>query len=264
MPFTISHTAAVWPFSRWLRRSHLLSAAVIGSMVPDFGLFLPLVHLSRLDTHTVRALATFCLPMGLAAYWLFQGLIKTAVLEILPPRAYARSRPFAAPADIRSPKAWLVAAAGILGGAVTHLIWDGFTHEGARGMRMLPALDDLMLEFGGHHLTGPHLMQDVSSLIGLALVFLWLWRALVAGPAPAPQARRLAPAERGAWMAAYALTALVVSGVAFAIARATEAYTPSLTAAASDAAVAAVRGLAAALLAVSMALDLRLRRRSAP
>ena len=37
MPFTISHAAAVLPFIRPLARWRLLSAAVIGSMVPDFG-----------------------------------------------------------------------------------------------------------------------------------------------------------------------------------------------------------------------------------
>ncbi len=41
MPFTISHAAAVLPFARLLARWRLLSATIIGSMVPDFGLLLP-------------------------------------------------------------------------------------------------------------------------------------------------------------------------------------------------------------------------------
>ena len=259
MPFTISHTAAVWPFAAVLRRGHVLSAAVIGSMVPDFGLFLPIVHLTRGDTHTIRALLSFCLPTGLAAYWLFQRVIKTAVLEILPLRAYVRSRPVAEPADIRSAKTWAFAAIGIVAGAVTHLVWDGFTHENARGIRMLPAIDELMVQIGGHHLNGPHLMQDVSSLIGLALVALWLWRALATGASPEPRHRLLGVRERTAWMAAYTVVAITVAGVGLAIARATEMNPSSINAAAGDAAVASLRGLGASLLLVSLALDLRLR-----
>ena len=41
MPYTMSHAAVVLPFSRLLARWQLLSAAVIGAMVPDFGLFFP-------------------------------------------------------------------------------------------------------------------------------------------------------------------------------------------------------------------------------
>jgi hypothetical protein len=61
MPFTISHVAAVLPARRWLRHGGLFSAAVIGSMAPDFGVLLPL-HLSRAATHGARALLSFCLP----------------------------------------------------------------------------------------------------------------------------------------------------------------------------------------------------------
>lgn len=261
MPFTLSHTAAVWPFSPWLRRMHLLSAAVIGSMVPDFGVFLPFLHLRRAETHSVAALVTFCLPAGLAAYWTFQYLIKTPLLELLPDRAYVRSRPFATPADFRSPTLWMMAALAILGGAATHLVWDAFTHEGARGMRMVPALDDLMVGIGGHQLTGPHLMQDVSSVIGLALLGLWLWRALVKGDTPAPHARRLQASERAAWVAGYAVGAILVAAMALWIVRTAEVNTVGINAAANDLAVAALRGVAAAFLAASLALNLRLRLR---
>ena len=71
MPYTISHAAAVLPFSRWLKPRRLLSAAVIGSMIPDLGYLLP-HDLPRVETHSLHALFTFCVPAGLACYWLFQ------------------------------------------------------------------------------------------------------------------------------------------------------------------------------------------------
>ena len=89
MPFTISHIAAVLPGYRVFTRANIFSAAVIGSMVPDFGILLP-GAISRMETHSITALCTFCLPVGLMTYWLTLLLIRPAVLEALPNGAYAR------------------------------------------------------------------------------------------------------------------------------------------------------------------------------
>src|ERR1700730_9706771 len=103
MPFTISHVAAVVPFSRPLARWRLLSAAIIGSMVPDFGFLMPW-RPARIETHSAIALLTFCLPVGLATFWIFQRMVKTAVMEVLPDHTYSRWRPLAGwPAPRRLP-----------------------------------------------------------------------------------------------------------------------------------------------------------------
>jgi len=257
MPFTISHCAAVLPFSRHLRRLRVLSAAVIGSMVPDFGYLLPWRY-SRFETHSAVALATFCLPVGLASYWIFELLIKNAVLEILPDKPYARSRPYALPASFASLRQWCIAIAGIEGGAVLHLVWDGFTHEGARGVRMIPALNDTVAEIAGHHLLAYTLMQQLSSMLGLAVVLWIAWRALHL-PAPQPVgARFLGARERRLWVGAYAAAALLAGGAALL---SLHAGGFGMGAIANDVAIAALRGMAASLLAVSLCLDLRLRMR---
>ncbi len=140
MPFTISHAAVVLPFSRPLARWRLLSAAVIGAMVPDFGLFFPW-RMHRFETHSSLALFTFCLPVGLVTYWIFQYLIKPPILEAMPDGVYARWQPYASPANMASIRQWIWAACGVVAGAVTHLVWDAFTHENARGVRMIPWLE---------------------------------------------------------------------------------------------------------------------------
>jgi hypothetical protein len=56
MPFTISHAAAVLPFARRLAHWHILSATVIGSMVPDFSVFFSPERLPRIETHSTLAL----------------------------------------------------------------------------------------------------------------------------------------------------------------------------------------------------------------
>ena len=254
MPFTLSHTAIVLPFARPLRRWRLLSAALIGSMVPDFGLFFPW-RLQRFETHSALALLTFCLPVGLACYWVFQYLIKTPVLEVLPEGAYARWRPYSSPAEFSDFRQWLLAAGGILAGAATHVGWDAFTHEGARGVRLIPWLEDPIADIGSHHLIAFRVLQDGSSLIGLAIVLAFVCYGLRRGPAqPAPN-RSLRPAERRVWVAAYA-GAAVAMGVAWLL---WEPAGHSLKALANGIAVAALRGLAMALFSTSLVLGWRLR-----
>jgi hypothetical protein len=246
MSFTLSHAAAILPFARLLSRWRLLSACVIGAMVPDFGLFFPW-RLDRVETHSGMSLITFCLPVGLATYWLFQALIRTPVLEVLPEGAYARSRASAAPADMGSLLQWVRAACGVLAGAITHLIWDGFTHEGARGMRLFDAV---------------RLMQDLGSLVGLILVLLLVAYALRRGTEHAVPNRPLSASERHKWVFAYAMSALASSVAFHFLARMGLPAPRSIISLANDIAVAAFRGLAAALLAVCWCLRIRLRRLS--
>ncbi|MFI4890124.1 MAG: DUF4184 family protein [Steroidobacterales bacterium] len=261
MPFTISHVAAVLPFSRYLKARQMLAAAVIGSMAPDFGIFLPWWHLLRAETHARFALVTFILPAGLASYWLFQFAIKPAMQAVLPDKAYQLARPFAAAADIRKWRAWLLAAAGILLGALTHLLWDAFTHEGARGMRMIPALDELLLVVGSHHVAGQRLLQDVSSLVGFVIIGWWIAWGLHRETAPDTGSRPLGPAERATWILVYGLMAVLGTIAALFLMHEAEPGRSALSSAANDAAVAGLRGLGFSLLVVSLVVDLRLRRR---
>jgi hypothetical protein len=261
MPFTISHAAAVLPFSRLLARWRLLSAVVIGAMVPDFGLFFPWrVH--RFETHSAMALLTFCLPVGLVTYWAFQYLVKTPILEVLPEGAYARWRPFSSPADARSIRQWVLAASGLLAGAVTHLVWDAFTHENARGIRMIPWLEDPAVDIGSHRLAGVRLLQDGSSLIGLAVVVVLVWYGLRRGTEKAVPARPLRAAERGLWVLIYVASAVGLSVAWWLWARSAAPSGHGTRMAGmviTNMAVASLRGLATALFCTSLALDWRLR-----
>jgi hypothetical protein len=258
MPFTVSHIAAVLPGYRVLTRANVFTAAVIGSMVPDFGSLVP-GTVARWQTHSLPALFTFCLPVGLSVYWLTLLLLRPALLEVLPDRAYVRLRAAHAAASIRQPGAWLYAAAALLLGAVTHLIWDGFTHENARGVRMFPLLTDLGPEIDGHALHLYRWLQYGSSVLGLAVLLaaliLWLRHA----PTPIqPPARRIGRGERLAWLGAYLLPPLLAMGW---IIRANWAgnFSPFVNGyAIGQVAVMGMRGTAASLLLVSALIRARL------
>ena len=257
MPFTISHTAVVLPFSRWLARWQILSAATIGAMVPDFRIFFP--GMPRVETHSMVALFTFCLPVGLITYWLFQGLIKTPIIEVLPEGPYARWRRFATEANIRSMRQWVLAAVGVMAGALTHLIWDAFTHGDGRGVRMFPVLDESLIDVGGRHIPAMYVLQDLGSLIGLGAVLLMMAYGLRRGRQVAVPNRLVASRERLVWLLIYALAAALLTVAFYIWATLGQLPSRSIILQASSIAVASLRGLAAALVGVSLVLDLRLR-----
>jgi hypothetical protein len=212
----------------------------------------------RVETHSIEALMTFCLPVGWITYWVFQLLIKTSILEVLPEGPYARWRPFAAEASFRSWRQWLLAAGGVVGGALTHLVWDAFTHTGGRGVRMFPVLDDT-IDIGSRHLPAMYVMQDLGSLVGLAAVLAMVCYGLRRGPQAAVPNRLLPSRERRGWMLIYILAAVSFAAAFYIWARLGQPPTRSIAARATWMAIASLRGLAAALLGVSLALDLRLR-----
>jgi hypothetical protein len=261
MPYTISHTAVVLPFARLLARWRLLGAVLIGSMVPDFGVFSPWT-VARIETHSLLGLLTFCLPIGLLTYWVFQFLIKPAMAEILPDGAYSRWQEFKRPEPVGSVRQWLLASCGILVGALSHLALDGFSHDGGRGVRMFPALDEPLFDIGRRHIMATRLIQDPGSLVGLAVVVAIIVYALRRDPETVVPNRALSKPERHRWAMVY-LAAMLVFTIVFSFS-ARESYQVSAHGIRAvgliyDTAVAVLRGLAAAVLGVSLALTVRLK-----
>lgn len=260
MPFTVSHVAAVVPAYRPLARSHVFSAAVIGSMVPDFGLLLP-GSFARWQTHSFPALFFFCLPIGLLAYALTQLLIKPALSEVLPDRIYLRLRTDHPPVPLQRLSTWLYAALAVLLGALTHLAWDGFTHENARGVRFLPFLSDYGPEMGGHALRLYRWLQYGSSALGLLVVLgaalLWLHHAPRPSCAPV---RRLSASQRRSIASLYLLLPLAALVLALAVLLPMPRGVVASGAALNAVAVLLLQACALSLLLVSGLIRLRLGR----
>jgi hypothetical protein len=205
MPFTISHIAAAVPFAKPLRRAGLWSAAVIGTMAPDMGLIWPWQSkLTRADTHGWAALFTFALPVGFLAWTLFQALVKPALLEILPDSWYGKIQGTESMAALMSPRQWLLAATAILFGAISHLLWDGLTHEDGVWVSMLPFLIKYGPSIAGHTLYWFQIMQHLSTLVGLSVVIWATCRWVRAANRDYPRlVRQLSPVERSLWALLY-------------------------------------------------------------
>jgi hypothetical protein len=166
MPFTVSHAAAVLPLHRWSRHTLPLTALMVGSMAPDFGYFFS-YQMSRALTHSFTGVLLFCLPVGLAVWLFYVAILEKATITLLSDRWHTR---FAHTDAITSS---LIARAciAIILGAVTHVLWDAFTHRGTFVTEAIPALRGPTPGFSW--LPIYHLLHGVSTLLGLVILVIW-------------------------------------------------------------------------------------------
>ena len=164
MPLTFAHPAAVLPLAR-LRLP--LSGLVVGSMAPDFVYFVRLAPRGHFG-HTLPGLVLFCLPAGLVVLWMFHRLIKRQIAELSPVAAQRRlaapllATPFDRPLGI--------VAAAVLLGAITHVVWDAFTHATGGGVAAVPALRHTVSVGPTLRLPAYKLAQHSSTAIGLTVL----------------------------------------------------------------------------------------------
>jgi hypothetical protein len=179
VPFTLSHPAAaavVWPLVR--RGTLPLAAVTIGAMSPDFEFFLHLRPVARWS-HSLAGLVGFCLPVGLLVYGVWELAMRGPTRHLLGLDAVPEAR------RPRLEAGWVLrAAAAVLLGAATHLVWDGFTHGGYWGAQIVPALRGGALSFGGRVIPWFNLFQHVSTAVGGLVVLAWLRGQLRRGDSP--------------------------------------------------------------------------------
>lgn len=204
MPFTFAHPAAAVPLLRPLGRYGSLSALVIGSIAPDLA-FIVALDLAREQTHGLAALFLFCLPAGASVYLLFHALLKAPLLALLPDPLAARL-----PGSDAAPARWSAVLVSLLCGAVSHLIWDAFTHPGTPVTNALPILQTELANIGGYRVLVFKVLQHASSVLGLVLLALWSIAWLRRTPeVRTPRQSTLSPDQRiGALLALGAIPAL--------------------------------------------------------
>lgn len=211
MPFTFAHPAAAAPLQRPLGRYGVLSALVIGSMSPDFSYFLPL-GVRRLDTHSFTGLVLFCLPAALAVYVAWHVLLKGPLLALLPRALLGRLDEHARNYRSLPSRPWSAVLVSLLVGAVTHLVWDAFTHPDTLVTRNVAFLRLALYSTGPYEITVYNALQLASTAAGLALLGWWCLRWLRrATPQPAALPVCLSP-RRQCRVVASALA--VIAGVA--------------------------------------------------
>ena len=210
MPFTPTHVAAVLPALPWLRRfgpaAAPTSALVIGSMIPDTAVFLPrFFDYGR--AHSGPGLLTVDLPLGLAAFLTWEFLLKASLADLAPVAVRCRLAVGRGPARL-SPRTLLTAAAFVLIGAVTHVLWDSFTHAGRWGVRTVPVLQEVWFTLPEWAPTRDPLVRGYragqygSTVLLLPVVAGYAARRLWRAPPDAGERSDVPPAVRGAVVAA--------------------------------------------------------------
>lgn len=184
MPFTPAHTVAVLPFRSWCPHHLIFSALVIGSVSPDFIYFLGLPSKGWWDHRFVSVLG-FCLPTGLLAFWVFESFMRSPLMLLAPWFVRKRAAHFVKETVVFTPDVWARAALSILLGALTHVVWDAFTHGGRWGVAMFPALTESWLDLGNIPIAGYRLFQHGSTVVGLSILCIWFLR-LPTQPDPGP------------------------------------------------------------------------------
>ena len=173
MPFTFAHPLAVVPIAR---TKLAFSALVVGAMSPDFE-YLIRMRQSIHDAHLLIGLLVFCLPASLLMLWLWHGLLKRPLLELLPRGQQGVLLPYRDRFSFGSPKQFLLHCVAILIGAATHVGWDSFTHQWGWPVQQSGWMQELVIPMPVGEPIAPHkAMQYASSLGGMGLLLLIYWR----------------------------------------------------------------------------------------
>jgi hypothetical protein len=210
VPLTIAHPAAAVPLARPLGRFGILSALIIGSLVPDLTRFFPL-PIPRSSTHSIAGLFWFSLPAGAVLYVLFHRVLEQPLCALAPASLQRRLHPLLLRGRSTAGDRWLAVGVSLLVGAATHLVWDSFTHLKAPGAASV-----------GHGLLGIgsrafayEVLQPGSSVIGVVLLGWWAARWVArAEEDPSTPAPLLTPRERALIVAGLVGAALLLTGLA--------------------------------------------------
>lgn len=207
MPFTPSHAVVALPFVR----TPLVPAGIaIGAMTPDLPLFVRGLPLHYGRTHALEWVpVTVVVALVLLLVW--RCALRPAARELAPawlarrlPAEWNAGAAVAARETLgvesrrgRATVSWrrmLLLVVSLLLGVVSHIVWDLFTHEGRWGIEAVPALAGAWGPLAGYKW-----LQHGSSLLGLAVIGVWMLVWLVRRRDTGSVMRVLPSAVRWVW-----------------------------------------------------------------
>ena len=168
MPFTLSHTLAIYPFRKFCGKYLSFSGLFMGSMVPDFEFFFR-VTLYAVWSHTFWGVFLFDLPLALLLLLIFHQWTKKALILHLPTFLFQR---FFNRIDenwwLFFKKSLFKVIISILIGIFTHFAWDNFTHEPNYISPIYFNVLDSELNIFSLNIKLYQFLQGLSSIIGMA------------------------------------------------------------------------------------------------
>jgi hypothetical protein len=219
VPFTLAHPAAILPLRhvRYLRTAPL----IIGAIAPDLPYYGPMRYTGYLlrETHRLRGSWSIDLPLGFALLVLV-FVLRRPLTVLLPARSRGLCLRALAP-YARHGLEWLLAPLAILIGVWTHLLWDSLTHSDGWMVRRIEVLSRVVT-IGPYTGELCHVLQYLSSVVGLVIMAVWYWR--LRSPLAAPADAAAVYSSAGPVLLLAAAAATLIGGVqAIETYRATEA-----------------------------------------
>jgi hypothetical protein len=176
VPLTIAHPAAVIPLQNKLKNYGILSALIIGSLMPDIAYF-PHMPITRLQSHSFLGMFWFCLPMGLITYYLFHNFMKEPLISLLP-EIVAKKLSETSTNKIKYSNAALFFSicVSLLIGTATHILWDSFTHEDGFIVMAFPIFQAHLFSVFTYDVIVYKVLQHISTLVGTLLLVYWIFQ----------------------------------------------------------------------------------------
>lgn len=215
LPFTLSHAAAVLPGLRGdgTGRGRLVPAVLVaGSFSPDLTYYAAGVLPGAMEFGSFTHAFTGVFTVDVLVAWILVGVwlgVREPLVALLPAAAQGRPARLARCGAPRQrprpgPALWWYVSAAL--GALTHVVWDAFTHHDRWGTRLLPVL--------GQDLAGAPLhwyLQYGSSAVAAVVIVAFTVAALRRTPAgPALGVPVLSAADR--WLACGVVGGCVLAG----------------------------------------------------
>jgi len=169
MPFTFSHPAIVLPLTK-ARLNLSATSLIIGSMMPDFEYFIRMIDKTRYS-HTLFGIFWFDLPLTLIASFIYHQVVRNRLFDNLP--SFLKDR-LSIYKKFNWPryfvKNWAFVIVSIIIGAVSHIVWDGVTHNTMFYVKQADL--STMMKIGTINLAGYKFLQLISSIVGgLVVIF---------------------------------------------------------------------------------------------
>ena len=137
MPLTISHPVAIVPLWYLSKKRLDLPALTVGAMIPDISYFLYLRPVGNIG-HSMWGVLVQGIPASLVLLLLYSNVMLGS-LRSLSPSTFGKLLP--ATYSLGGLNKLLIVLFSITLGAMTHILWDSFTHKGAYFVELWPILE---------------------------------------------------------------------------------------------------------------------------
>ena len=175
MPFTFSHPAIILPLNYLPKKWISITGLIIGSITPDFEYFIRM-KVESIYSHTILGVFWFDLPLAIILSFIFHNLVKDEFVKNLPNVICQRFLKIKSLNwNLYFNKNWKIIIISILIGILSHLFWDGFTHENGFFVNKILILSKT-IEVFNNKIKIFKILQHLSTLIGVIIIVFAIYK----------------------------------------------------------------------------------------